>query len=143
MARTAWIIGGGSGIGRALAQRLAAREGFTVAISGRRAEKLAETAGDNPAIRPYPLDITDASATETCLAQILADLGGIDLLVYGAVAPVRMPVGEYSLADFHKAFEANYFGFVHLAGSLVEPMTARGGGQIAVIGSLAGYYGLP
>lgn len=143
MAKTAWIIGGGSGIGAAVARRLAAAEGFTVAISGRRPEKLAEIAADNPQIRPLPLDVTDSEATRACLIQLLAEFGRIDLVLYGAVAPVRMPVGQYGLADFRAAFEANYFGFVHLANALIEPMALQGGGQIAVIGSLAGYYGLP
>jgi NAD(P)-dependent dehydrogenase (short-subunit alcohol dehydrogenase family) len=143
MSKTAWIIGGGSGIGAAVAQRLVSHEGFTVAISGRRLEKLEEVASGMPGIRPHLLDVTDVDAARTCLAGVLADLGRIDLMLYGAVAPVRMPVGQYSLDDFHAAFEANYFGFVHLANALIEPMAAQDGGQIAVIGSLAGYYGLP
>jgi len=143
MGRTAWIIGGGSGIGAAVARRLAGHEDFTVAISGRRPEKLEQTAAGNPAIRPYPLDVTNSEAAKTGLANVLADLGRVDMMLYGAVAPVRMPAGQYSLADFRTAFEANYFGFVHLTNALIEPMAAQGGGQIAVLGSLAGYYGLP
>ena len=81
----AWIIGGGSGIGAAVARLLATR-GWTVAISGRRADKLAMVAEHSPSIRPYPLDVTDANAVAAAVDQIVGDLGRIDLFLFGAAA---------------------------------------------------------
>jgi NAD(P)-dependent dehydrogenase (short-subunit alcohol dehydrogenase family) len=140
MVQIAWIIGGGSGIGAAVARRLAA-EGWIVAISGRSPGKLAETAATG--IRPYPLDVTDGAAVTAVAEQIVAELGRLDLVVFGAVAPVRTPVGQYDAEDFRRAFDTNYLGLVRLLGPIIAQMTMQGGGQIAVIASLAGYFGLP
>ena len=62
-ARLAWITGGGTGIGRALALKLATR-GWRVVVSGRRPKPLAETAAMSTpgAIRTWPLDVTDVEA---------------------------------------------------------------------------------
>ena len=90
----AWIIGGGSGIGAAVARLLADR-GWTVAISGRRADKLAEVAEARLAIRPYRLDVTDGDAVAETVARIAAELGRIDLFIFGATAWQPMNVGDY------------------------------------------------
>jgi len=138
----AWIVGGGSGIGAAVARELADR-GWTVAISGRRAERLDEVAAHNPSIRPYPLDVTDTRAVLATVNAIASDLGRIDLGLYGAVAAVGTPPGRYEPEKFAAAFDVNFLGLVRALDPLIEVMGRQGGGQIAVIGSLAGYVGLP
>src|SRR5215217_4150382 len=97
----AWIIGGGSGIGAAVSRQLA-EKGWIVAISGRRAEKLDEVAAGNPGIRPYVLDVTDQAAVEDVSARVIADLGRIDLFVFGAAAWQPMDVGDYAFEKFSK-----------------------------------------
>lgn len=138
----AWIIGGGSGIGAAVA-RLLADKGWTVAISGRRADKLDDTARGKPAIRPYPLDVTDADAIAATVDQIAADLGRIDLFVFGAAAWQPMDVGDYAYEKFAKIVDTNYLGVIRIANLVLAQMDKQGGGQFAVIASVAGYFGLP
>ncbi|UYO00014.1 MAG: SDR family NAD(P)-dependent oxidoreductase [Devosia sp.] len=138
----AWIIGGGSGIGAAVA-RLLAKRGWTVAISGRDEAKLAAVASDDPAIRPYPLDVTDAEAGEATTARIAGDLGRIDLFIFGAAAWQPMKVGDYSFDKFNAVVDTNYLGFIRLANPVIRQMQAQGGGHLAVIASVAGYFGLP
>src|SRR5258706_8705000 len=88
-AKTAIIVGASSGIGAALARRLA-REGFRVALLARRAEALAAVCqpinaelGDERA-RAYPHDVTQTSAVPVLFQTILRDLGSIDVVVYCA-----------------------------------------------------------
>ncbi|MGV8833319.1 MAG: SDR family NAD(P)-dependent oxidoreductase [Devosia sp.] len=138
----AWIIGGGSGIGAAVAQLLASR-GWTVAISGRRVEKLAAVAKGNPTISPYPLDVTDRAAIETTVHKIAAELGRIDLFIFGAAAWQPMDVGDYDYDKFAKVVDTNYLGVLRLANPVIAQMDRQGGGHFAVIASVAGYFGLP
>lgn len=138
----AWIIGGGSGIGAAMAKLLAAR-GWTVAISGRRIERLNEVAAGSANMRPYPLDVTDSAAIEATVAQIATELGRIDLFIFGAAAWQPMDLGDYDFGKFSTIVDTNLLGFVRIANPLVRQMEQQGGGQIAVIASVAGYFGLP
>jgi NAD(P)-dependent dehydrogenase (short-subunit alcohol dehydrogenase family) len=138
----AWIIGGGSGIGAAVAQLLASR-GWTVAISGRRVEKLAAVAKGNPTISPYPLDVTDRAAIEATVHKIAAELGRIDLFIFGAAAWQPMDVGDYDYDKFAKVVDTNYLGVLRLANPVIAQMDRQGGGHFAVIASVAGYFGLP
>jgi NAD(P)-dependent dehydrogenase (short-subunit alcohol dehydrogenase family) len=138
----AWIIGSGSGIGAAVAKLLAQR-GWTVAISGRRADKLGQVAANHAAIRPYILDVTDASAMTSTVQQIISELGRIDLFIFGAAAWQPMDVGDYGFDKFTKIVDTNYLGLLRIANPLIAQMERQGGGQLAVIASVAGYFGLP
>lgn len=138
----AWIIGGGSGIGAAVTTLLAER-GWTVAISGRRVEKLEAVAKASPAIRPYALDVTDGDAVAATVATIAKDLGRIDLFIFGAAAWQPMKVGDYDFAKFASIVDTNYLGVLRVANPLLAQMDKQGGGQFAVIASVAGYFGLP
>ena len=138
----AWIIGGGSGIGAAVATLLAAR-GWTVAISGRREDKLAQVATGSPNIRPYVLDVTDSAAVAATVTAIASDLGRIDLFIFGAAAWQPMDVGDYSYDKFAKIVDTNYLGVIRVANPVLAQMDRQGGGHFAVIASVAGYFGLP
>jgi len=138
----AWIIGGGSGIGAAVA-RLLAQRGWTVAISGRRADRLAAVAQGHPSISVYPLDVTDGAAIAATVAAIAADLGRIDLFIFGAAAWQPMDVGNYDYEKFATVVDTNYLGVVRVANPVLAQMTRQGGGHFAVIASVAGYFGLP
>lgn len=138
----AWIIGGGSGIGAAVA-KLLAEHGWTVAISGRRADKLADVAKASPAIRPYVLDVTDGAAVADTVAAIAGDLGRIDLFIFGAAAWQPMTVGDYDFDKFVSIVDTNYLGVIRVANPLLAQMDRQGGGHFAVIASVAGYFGLP
>lgn len=138
----AWIIGGGSGIGAAVA-RLLAERGWTVAISGRRQEKLDEVARSHSAIRPYALDVTDGAAIAATVTQIAKELGRIDLFIFGAAAWQPMDVGDYAFDKFETVVDTNYLGVIRVANPLLAQMDKQGGGHFAVIASVAGYFGLP
>jgi short-subunit dehydrogenase len=141
-----WITGASSGLGRALARRMAA-DGWTVAASARGAEALAALAKGaedrKGAIRAYPLDVTDAAAVPAVVAAIERDLGPIDQAVLNAGTHRPVRAADFRAADFRKLVDLNLMGTVHCLAALLPGMIARRGGHIAVVASVAGYRGLP
>ncbi|MDB5622195.1 MAG: oxidoreductase, short-chain dehydrogenase/reductase family [Devosia sp.] len=139
--KVAWIIGGGTGIGAAVARVLAA-EGWTVAISGRRLEPL-QALADGERIHAFPLDVTDTGAVELAVAEMIARLGRIDLFIFGAAAWQERKVSDYAIGPFSAVLDANFMGLVRFLDPLHAQMRRQGGGQIVGIASVAGYFGLP
>jgi short-subunit dehydrogenase len=140
--KTIWITGASTGIGRELALKLAAA-GATVAVSARSAEKLAELASASPNIRAFPLDVTDLEATKIVAANIVADIGPIDLAILGAGLWIPMSGDTFDAAALTQSMAVNYSGTANAIGALLTGMTSRKSGHIAVIASVAGYRGLP
>lgn len=144
--RVAWVTGASRGIGYAVARLLAA-EGWVVAVSARdRAdlEALADDCADVPGdIRPFPLDVTDASAAERVVSDIEAELGDIALAILNAGTHEPVDGRALSIAPFRRLMEINYMGTVNCLAPVVERCVACGSGRIAVVASLAGYRGLP
>jgi len=138
----AWIIGGGTGIGAAMARQLA-EKGWTVAISGRRMDALRESARQHSSILPYVLDVTDPIAIQRTTRLVVTDHGKIDLFIYGAAAWQPMALGDYDAAKFGTVIDTNLMGLVRMANPVIAEMERMGGGQFAVIASVAGYFGLP
>lgn len=141
--RTTWVTGASSGIGRALALRLA-REGWNVAVSARTARDLATLAAEAPGrIHAFPLDVTDDQAVLETVASIEDNLGPLDLAVLNAGTYARDSAAQFDTAAFRATVEVNLMGAVHCLVALMPRMLARGSGHIAVVSSVAGYVGLP
>lgn len=140
----AWITGGGTGIGRELALRLAAH-GWTVAISGRRLEPLAETAAlaADGRIHAFPLDVADEAATRACAADIESRLGPIDLAVLNAGIWKPFKASEFDTAACEEMMRVNYMGVIHGIAAVLPGMRGRGTGHVAIVSSIAGYNGMP
>ncbi|HET7395238.1 MAG TPA: SDR family NAD(P)-dependent oxidoreductase [Gammaproteobacteria bacterium] len=139
----AWITGGGTGIGRALALRLAAA-GWTVAISGRRSGPLAETASSNPdRLRPYPLDVADLQAMRNTAARIEAELGPLTLVVLNAGIGQFLKLSEFNAEISAKHMQVNYLGVVNGLDAILPGFRQRHAGHIVVVASVAGYRGVP
>jgi NAD(P)-dependent dehydrogenase (short-subunit alcohol dehydrogenase family) len=141
--RSAWVTGAGSGIGRALALRLA-REGWNVAVSARTARDLASLGAEAPdRIHAFPLDVTDAEAVIEAIASIENDLGPLDLAVLNAGTYARDTAAHFDAVAFRTTVDVNLMGAVHCLAALMPRMLARRSGHIAVGSSVAGYVGLP
>jgi len=139
--RRALVGGASSGLGRAVAERLAA-EGCDLAISARRADVLAEIAADlanRHGIRavPVPADLTDPSAPAAVAASAVDALGGIDILVLNAGGPPPVdPVGT-DAAGWALAFRLLATSPIELATALLPGMRERRWGRVVAIGSYA------
>jgi len=142
----AWITGASSGLGRALALRMAA-DGWRVAASARGAEALAELAqsaqGMNGEIHAYPLDVTQPDAVAASVAAIDRELGPIDQAVLNAGTHQPLLARDFTAKAFRSLIELNLMGTVHCLAAVLPGMIARRGGRIAVVASVAGYRGLP
>lgn len=141
--RVAWITGGGTGIGRGLALRLAAA-GWTVAISGRRPGPLNETAASNPQrLRAYPLDVADQPAVRAVAAAIEADLGPLSLVIFNAGIGKFVKLSELDSEIYARHMQVNYLGTVNGIDAILPGFMRRKSGHIVIVASVAGYRGVP
>jgi NAD(P)-dependent dehydrogenase (short-subunit alcohol dehydrogenase family) len=138
----AFVTGASSGIGRAVALRLA-QSGFTVAASARRAAELDALAAQNPRIFAFPADVTDRAHMAATIAGVEAEHGPIALafLNAGVYFPAERDGFDADVA--WRTFEVNVGGTINCLGPLLDAMKRRGRGQIAITSSLAGYAGIP
>jgi len=143
MARLVWITGASTGIGRATALAYAAR-GWTVAASARDAAGLASLSADGAGrIHAFPLDVTDEAATIAAHAAITAALGPIDLVIFSAGTHLPVAIESFQTGIFRKLVEVNLMGVVHGLAAVLPAMIERRAGHIAIVSSVAGYFGLP
>jgi short-subunit dehydrogenase len=142
----AWITGGGTGIGRALALHMA-RKGWQVAISGRREAPLRETqamAQDALGkIECFTCDVTDHAGMLKTIGQIEASLGEIDMVVLNAGTYAGEKEQRFSVDLFREVYDTNVMGVVHGIDAVLPGFYARKSGQIVIVASVAGYSGLP
>ena len=134
---TVWITGGGSGIGKALALSFAL-DGWDVVISGRNHRRLLSVCGLSSKIRPVVCDITN----EEEVLSVQTEIGAIDMAVLNAGDYRPGPTHACSPTDHRKMFEVNYFGALNCIQAILPEMRKQGG-KLAIVGSLAGYIGLP
>jgi NADP-dependent 3-hydroxy acid dehydrogenase YdfG len=135
----AWVTGGGSGIGRAIALALA-DAGARVAISGRRRDPLDAVAGAAPpdAIVAVPLDATDGDAVAQAQERIAAQLGRVDLLVNNAGGNVaNRHLAALDPAALHRVLRVNLDAAMLCSLAVLPAMRDRQRGTLIHIGSLA------
>jgi len=134
----AFVTGGGSGLGRLAAQRLAGA-GARVAALDVNPEGLRETARGHDGILTLPLDVTDATAVQAAVKRVEDELGPIDR-VYNAAA--IMPLGkvlEQDLSLIHRIMRINYEGLVNVTHCTLPGMLERGRGDLIQFASMAGW----
>jgi NADP-dependent 3-hydroxy acid dehydrogenase YdfG len=133
-----FVTGAGSGIGRAIAVALS-RAGATVAISGRRAEPLRETASRIEAIGGsalvLPLDVTAADAVDDAVARTADKLGTVTIGVANAGVNAWADLDDLTPDALRTALATNVEGVANLARSVVPAMRERGQGKLIVIAS--------
>lgn len=136
------IVGASSGLGAALARRLA-RAGYSLALLARRKDLLTalcaelNTDGVTRALA-YPHDVTDYDEVPALLRRVVADLGGLDLFIY--VAGVNFPPGleRLNFEGDRQMVEVNVLGAMAWLTPVAELFKSMKGGQIVGISSVAG-----
>ncbi|AVA21377.1 MULTISPECIES: SDR family NAD(P)-dependent oxidoreductase [unclassified Rhizobium] len=141
-----WITGASSGVGRALALKLA-EEGYKVAVTARSHEKLlalqAEAGALAGSIVVLDGDVTDAEDMEHTVAAIEYQHGPVALAVLNAGIYLPARGEDLNHEVFERSFAVNLHGVVNCLVPAVRHMRARGYGQVAFVSSVAGYGGLP
>ncbi len=141
----ALVTGASSGIGAAVALEMAAR-GAAVGLLARRLDRLEELAarirsrsGKAVAVE---CDVAREGDIERAVRRVREEFGPISLVVANAGFGVLGRVAEVGAQGFRRQFETNVFGVVRTVGATVEDLRATRG-VIAILGSVAGYLGVP
>jgi NAD(P)-dependent dehydrogenase (short-subunit alcohol dehydrogenase family) len=146
--RTVWLVGASTGIGRATASALHAR-GAKVVVSARSADALHTFVDAHPGALALPLDVTDPVAVQAAAQTLLAQ-GPLDCVVYCAGHYHAMDATRMDMPDLLRHNAVNYLGALYLLDAVVprllaQPLNQRAGqrGHVSLMGSVAGYRGLP
>ena len=141
----ALISGGSSGIGLALAHRLAAK-GYALTLLARDPARLSEArsalAKTGATVRVTPTDVRDEAAVGDAVAAAIAEHGAPDLLVASAGIVIPGVVKQLPAAAFHDTMTTNYDGTLNLVRAALPAMLARRAGRIVLVSSGAGLIGL-
>ncbi len=142
------VTGGGRGIGKSIALRLA-REGVSMAICGRTAETLMATAGQvraaGGACEAVVADIADAEQVEALFAAAAERLGPLDILVNNAAMMAPSPsLLDLTEPQWHRYVATNVNGTFYCTSRAARAMAGRGGAivNISTVGALRSHYGM-
>jgi short-subunit dehydrogenase len=147
MKQHVWLIGASDGIGASLARRLA-KDGYTLALSARNAEKLQalslELAGKGHLV--IPLDVQKPASVMAAWALVKKswnDTGGNQIFIYNAGAYEPMNAQTFIIESVETMIDVNLTGAFRMLACVLPEFLERNAGHIVIVGSVAGYRGLP
>ncbi len=136
----AFITGGGTGIGAAIA-RMLARDGVRVTVAGRRPEPLEALATRVPGVAVATVDVTERASVDAALAVARAAQGPITILVANAGAAETAPFSGSSFETWRRLMSVNLDSLHHLAQAALPDLQAARHGRFIAIASTAGLKG--
>ncbi|MGH1577960.1 SDR family oxidoreductase [Planktotalea sp.] len=137
------VTGAGTGLGRALARKIAER-GTPVALLGRQENTLTETAATRPdRLMPYVCDVSDAGEVQTVVDAIARDLGTPRILINNAAVYPHRDILELPQGAFMQTMETNLGGIVNAVQSVLPYMIQDGVGRILNVATFADMSPLP
>ena len=144
--RTAWVVGGSRGLGRAIAEGLA-QAGAATVISARSAEACEATAAaiqqdTGQTSVSLPLDVTDEAAVEAAAAQISEQHERLDILINSAGINIRHLIEDFPPADFKQIIDINLTGSWLTCRAVAPLMKQQGSGAVINIASALSTVGL-
>jgi NADP-dependent 3-hydroxy acid dehydrogenase YdfG len=134
------IIGASSGIGEATAIRLAG-DGHQVVIAARRAHRLTQIAdrinADGGRATALPVDVTDQAAVASLADSVVAEFGGVDVVVACAGLMPLSPLNALKLEEWKRMIDVNIRGLLFSIAAVLPQFQRQGGGHFVTIGSTA------
>lgn len=143
--KSAFVTGGGSGLGQAIAAGLASA-GASVAVTGRDLGKLNDTvrlittAGGKAT--PIRMDILDSDSVNEAISRAVEEYGRIDVLVNSAGVHLKKDTLEVTDAEWSRVIETNLTGTFRVCRAAAAQMKVQGGGKIINIASLGSFVAL-
>jgi short-subunit dehydrogenase len=143
--RSVLVTGASSGIGAALAERLAAR-GAVVGLVARREDRLAEVLdrcrASSPDSRMWVADLGDHDRAEAVALEADGAFGGLDVVVHNAAVPKRRKVTDLTADEVEAVMRVNFLSPVRMTLALLPGMLERDAGVIVNVSSLGGRLGI-
>lgn len=145
--RTAFVTGGGQGVGAAVARRLVAGGATQVTLVARNRDALDETAaalrGQGAEVLAVSADLTDVEACRGAVREAEAAFGPVEIMCNCAGATDRGTIFDTSPETFDRLFDTNVRGNFFLIQAALPGMVARRSGVIVNISSMLAYGGVP
>jgi 2-hydroxycyclohexanecarboxyl-CoA dehydrogenase len=138
--KIAIVTGGGQGIGKAIAGKLAA-EGATVVVTDLDEASAKETADALPGAVAIRADVTDRQGVQAMVSRVVERFGHVDVLVNNAGWDKASSFVDSDPADWDRAIAVNLYGVLHTCKAVLPLMAERGAGAVVNLGSDAGRVG--
>lgn len=139
MSEIVLVVGAGAGLSAAVARRFA-KEGGQIALAARHPDKLDGLAAELGA-RAYACDVTDRAAVDDMVAQVTAELGLPDVVMFNPSARARGPFAELDPEAVKQALLVTCYGGYLVCNAVVPGMAARGSGTLLLTGASASVKG--
>jgi short-subunit dehydrogenase len=137
-----WIVGASTGIGAALARALDAG-GAHLVLSARGAERLSSLVADLQHARALPFDASESSAMQAAAQGAARLLGGLDVVIFNAGTYQPLRAWELTPETIRATMNVNLLGVMDGVAAVLPDMLKAGQGHVVIVGSVAGYRGLP
>lgn len=137
-----WVVGASTGIGRAVAERLASK-GVKVVVSARNASALHTFEARFNGCLALALDVTDVTAVRSACNAIVQRYGRLDRVLYCAGVYQAMRAQQFDLGQMIQHQQVNYIGALNVLAPVIPLFLQQGAGHISLVSSVAGFSGLP
>jgi short-subunit dehydrogenase len=147
MNRSVFLTGASGGLGEGMS-RAFARRGYSLALTGRRTDRLEELAADlrtsgSPRVTVHSLDVTDFAAVPRVMGEAAEAHGGLDIVVANSGIGGSTPIGRGAFEAARRVVETNLLGAMATVDAAVELFLAQGRGHVVGVTSVAAVRGLP
>ena len=132
--KIAIVTGGGQGIGKAIAGKLAA-EGATVVVTDLDEASARETADALPGAVAIRADVTDRQGVQAMVSRVVEQFGRVDVLVNNAGWDKASSFVDSDPADWDRAIAVNLYGVLHTCKAVLPLMAEQSGGAVVNLGS--------